>query len=222
LEPEHSWTAAEFEELGDQSPSPVQWAVLLVHLISGIGISAYTYIFDIGFWFVGLGLVAPILLASLGIIFWLMPNENWYRSEMVPYLTRKLMPREGQLERFLQYHRRLRILLYILGWVAVLVCQSLWTCAAMLMIPLVAVQRLFGDLLILVMIGAVLLFLAMIVGILTLSERLLESTTSDIKHIIEFENEWRAEIQRREKERTEEEKQRGRDRRWRKRMPLHW
>ena len=92
----------------------------------------------------------------------------------------------------------------------------------MLMIPLAAVHRIFADSLIFVMIGIVMLFLVMILGILTVSERLLGSIHSDIIHLLDFENAWREETQRSEKDRIKEEKQRGRDKRWRKRMPLHW
>ena len=222
MKPDPSWTPADFEDLPDASPSGVQWAVFLVHLFIGIGISAYVYVSDIGSWFTGIGVVTPILLCALGIIFYLMPNENWYRTEMIPYLSGKLKPREEEMERFLQYHRRLRAMVLPLGWLAIVLCQIIWTSTTMVMIPLAAVHRIFADALIFVMIGTVILYLALILGILTFSERLLESIHSDIIHILEFENEWRQEIQKREKERMKEEKQRGLDRRWRKRMPLHW
>jgi len=222
LKPDHSWTPADFDDLSDPSASGVQWAVFLVHLFCGIGVSAYIYISDIGSWFTGIGVVTPILLCALGIIFYLMPNETWYRSEMIPYLSSKLKPQEEEMERLLQYHRRLRTIILPLGWLAIVLCQSVWTYATMLMLPIAAVHRIFADALIFVMIGTVMLFLAMILGILTVSERLLESIHSDIIHILEFEAAWRKEIQKREKERIQEEKQRERDKRWRKRMPLHW
>jgi hypothetical protein len=184
--------------------------------------STYIYVSEIESWFTGIGVVTPILLCTLGIIFYLMPNENWYRTEMIPYLSSKLKPREEEIERFLQYHRRLRAMVLPLGWLAIVLCQFIWTGITIVMIPLAAVHRIFADALIFVMIGTVILYLALILGILTLSERLLESIHPDIIHILEFENEWRQEIQKREKERMKEEKERGRDRRWRKRMPLHW
>lgn len=196
--------------------------MFLVHLLGGIGISAYTYIYDIGSWFTGIGVVTPILLCALGIFFFLLPNETWYRTEMIPYLSSKLKPREEEMDRFLQYHRRLRTMVLSLGWLAIILCQFIWTFITMLMIPLAAVHRIFADALIFVMIGTVMLYLALILGILTVSERLLESIHSDIIDILDFENEWRRETQKREKERMKEERERGRDRRWRKRMPLHW
>ncbi|MHA2601452.1 MAG: hypothetical protein AM324_004885 [Candidatus Thorarchaeota archaeon SMTZ1-83] len=221
MNPGHSWIAAEFDDLPATSPSAVQWSVCLVHLFCGIGISAHIYVSDIGFWFTGLGVVTPILLVTLGIIFLVMPNEKWYRNVMVPYLSSRLNPKEEEKELFLQYHRRLRTVALPLGWLAIVVCQFLWTYTTMLMIPLAAVHRIFADSLIFVMIGIVMLFLVMILGILTISERLLGSIYSDIIHLLEFENAWREEKQRREKDRMKEEKQRGRDKRWRKRMPLH-
>ena len=222
MKPDHSWTPAEFEDLPASSPSTLQWVVLLVHFLGAFGISAYAYMSDFGTWFTGFGVVTPTLLGTLGIIFLLMPNENWYRNEMLPYISHRLKPREEEKERFLQYHRRLRIIVLPLAWLAIVLCQSLWTYTTMLMIPLAAVHRIFADLLIFVMIGTLVLFLAIILGILTVTEHVLESIHSEIAHMLEFENAWREETQRRKKDRIKEEKQRGRDKRWRKRMPLHW
>ncbi len=222
MKTEHGWTPADLDDLPDPSPSGTQRGVLLAHLLGGIGISVYVYMTDIGSWFIGVGVVAPILLCTLGFIFYLMPSDNWYRCEMIPYVRVKLKPEEEEMQRFLQYHRRLKALIFPLGLLAIILCQSVWTCTTMLMVSLATVDRIFADALIFVMIGTVVLYLALILGILTLSERLLDSIYSDITHILDFETVWRKEMQKRDKERIQEEKQRGRDRRWRKRMPLDW
>jgi uncharacterized membrane protein len=162
--------------------------VLVAHGILGIIISVLSFSGNWISWTVGLGAMTPVLLAVTGLFYTIATGMNWYRDELIPYLTRVQTIPEFETDRFLNYNRIKRIFMLLSGYVALVITQYVWT---QILNFVLSFSGDFDNLLeLLGMIFSGMLFLHVILTIIIIAifDVVLRSVFSDIRYIIDIED----------------------------------
>ena len=92
-------------DLTPSKPDAYQKYVFVAHLFLGVAISIASFSDGPYSWFVGTGLLTPVLLGVTSFFYSSITGLNWYREELLPYMRRTLMVQEFEIERFLKYKR---------------------------------------------------------------------------------------------------------------------
>jgi hypothetical protein len=192
----------EYEELGPCPPSIRQYLVVIIHFILAIGISLVQFQAGLDAWFQGFGIVTPILLSANGLIYTMTGNQQWYREQMVPFLSGIVTVTEIEGERYMTYHRRIGWYTLVLGWFAILTCQMAWTLGLTVVMPAFSggdfITRLIGELVAYAVIfGPFILYGVLIIVIFRVFDQILPSRNQHIRHLLEIERKWSKERRRR-------------------------
>ncbi|MHA1971084.1 MAG: hypothetical protein ACTSXE_04480 [Candidatus Thorarchaeota archaeon] len=195
----------DYKELEPSSRSMGQYFVIAIHLTAALLISIIQFNAGLSAWFLGFGIVVPILLIVHGFLYSSIPNDSWYRDQMVPFILSIVMTTEIETDRYLQYQRRLTMISLILGWFVILMCQIAWTFSLTAIVPAFTgadiLTRLVGELIAYgVIIGPFVLYFLLLFLVHGVLEKLLKSRYNDITHLFEIEMKWSAEKHRRTKE----------------------
>jgi hypothetical protein len=155
-------------------------------------------------WFLGFGIITPILLITQGLFYAYIKNPSWYRDQMVPYISRIIMVTEIEADQFVRHHRRLGWYTLVLGSVAIIACQMIWTWGFTVVMPLFFgddfITRLVGELVgYAVLFGPFFLYFVLIFAISGLVEFMLQSRNEEIRHIFDIADKWTEESERRRK-----------------------
>lgn len=179
--------------------------VLVTHIVIAVAISA-TMLFE-GFesWFLGPGIVTPILLVTNCLFYLELENDTWYKEQMVPFISRVITTTESETDRYCQYHRRLARFVFVIGYFSILFCQWFWTWGFTEGIRLLgstnAVLIVLSEVIVYVIFfGPFLLFLIAFVPTSYITEKILLGRYSDIVHLLDIEHKWTKENTRRKKE----------------------
>lgn len=194
----------EYKELGPKITSKEQYLVALIHFIAAIGISVVQFSEGLSAWFTGFGILTPILLIAQGLFHAYLKNPEWYRDQMVPYISRIIMVTEIEADQFVRHHRRFGWYALILGLGAIFICQLIWTWGFTVVMPLFFgddfIARLVGELIgYAVLFGPFFLYIILIFVIYGLTEYFMQSRNDEIQHIFEIVNKWVQEDERRKK-----------------------
>ena len=195
----------DYKELESSSRSMGQYFVIAIHLTAALLISIIQFNAGLSEWFLGFGILVPILLIIHGFLYSSIPNDSWYRNQMVPFILSIDMTTEIETDRYLQYQRRLTMISLILGWLVILMCQIAWTFGLTAIVPAFTgddiLTRFAGELIAWVVIfGPFVLYFLLLFLVHGVLEKLLKSRYKDITHLFEIEIKWNAEKQRRTKE----------------------
>lgn len=194
----------EYQELGPKTISKEQCVIALIHIIAAIGISVMQFSEGLSAWFLGFGIFTPILLILQGLFYAYIKNHQWYRDQMVPFISRVIMVTEIEADQFVRHHRKLGWYTLVLGSIAIIACQMIWTWGFTVVMPLF-----FGDDLIIrfvgelvgyaVLFGPFFLYLFLIFLIYGGVEMISQSRNEEIRHIFEIAGKWTEENERRSK-----------------------
>ncbi|MHA1638407.1 MAG: hypothetical protein ACTSUB_10380 [Candidatus Thorarchaeota archaeon] len=192
----------EYRELGSESRSLEQYFVAVTHLTAAVLISLIQFNYGLSAWLLGFGIVVPILLIIHGFVYLFFRSESWFREQMLPFILSIIMATEIETDRYLQYHRRFRRLMLILGWPGILICQAFWTFGLTGIMPIFSgddfVTRLVGELVAYcIFLGPFFLYGLVLLFLLSNLERLLKPGYQDIVHLFDVENKWNKEHHRR-------------------------
>ncbi len=195
----------DFKELESSSRSMGQYFVIVIHLTAALLISIIQFNAGISAWFLGFGIVVPILLIVHGFLYSSIPNDSWYRDQMVPFMLSIVMTTEIETDRYLQYQRRLTRISLTLGWFVILMCQIVWYFGLTAIVPAFTgadiLTRLVGELIAYVVIfGPFALYALLLIHVHGAIEKLLKSRYKDITHLFDIEIKWDMEKQRRAKD----------------------
>lgn len=195
----------DYKELESSSRSMGQYFVIAIHLTAALLISIIQFNAGISAWFLGFGIVVPILLIAHGFLYSSIPNNAWYRDQMVPFILSIVMATEIETDRYLQYQRRITMISLILGWFVILMCQIAWTFGLTVIVPAFTgpdiLTRLAGELIAwVVFFGPFVLYALALMFLQGVLEKLLKSRYTDITHLFEIEIKWNVEKHRRTKE----------------------
>jgi len=192
----------EYKELGPKKMTLGSKIVLFIHIIAAIVIFVTQFNMGLAVWFYGYGIVTPILLVIHGFFYTFLESDLWYREEMAPFIARIINTNEIEIERFCQYHRIIARSALILGWIDILVCQWVWTTGLAIFVP-----NLFGENLLFhtfaeiiaygVIFGPFLLYFILLLPAGVILDRILNYRYQDIKPLLEIQNRWEKENQRR-------------------------
>jgi hypothetical protein len=194
----------EYQELGPKKTSKEQYLVALVHLIAAIGISIIQFNEGLSAWFVGFGIFTPILLIVQGLFYVYIKNHQWYRDQMVPFISRIIMVTEIEADQFVRHHRRIGWYTLILGWIAIVACQMIWTWGFSVVMPNFLaddfITRFVGELVAYaVLFGPFFLYLFLLFVFYSLVEMMSQSRNEEIQHIFDIASRWTEENERRSK-----------------------
>ena len=178
--------------------------VLFLHLLAAIVLSVTQFASGLDVWFYGLGVATPILLIINGFAYSFFENDSWYKEEMVPYLSRIVSTTEIETDKYRQFHRRTARLMLIFGWVDIILCQLIWTWGLTVFLRsllgedllTMIIRELFAYI---VLFGPFFLYFIILLAFGSLIDKLFLSGYDDIKHLLELENKWNRENQRRAK-----------------------
>ncbi len=196
----------DYKELEPVRRSLGQYLIIVIHLAAALLISVIQLNDGISAWFLGFGVVVPILLIIHGCLFLFIPNESWYRERMVPFILSIVMATEIETDRYLEFNRRVTRFILILGWPVILMCQMAWTFGLTEIMPAFAAldfwTRLFGEMVayVVVIFGPFFLYFLILILIILILDRLLTPRYADIKHLFDIENKWNRERDRRAKD----------------------
>ena len=170
----------DYRELEPVSRSLGQYLVAVIHLTAALLISVIQLNDGISAWFLGFGIVVPILLITHGCMFLFVPNESWYREQMVQFMLSIVMATEIETDRYLEFNRRATRFILILGWPVILMCQMAWTFGLTEIMPAFAAgdfwMRFLGELVAYVVVfGPFLLYFLVLMLVVVILERLLNS-----------------------------------------------
>ena len=175
--------------LKPSEPDPFQKYVFLAHIVLGIAISILSFSGGLYSWYVGTGLLTPILLAVTSFFYSSLVGMNWYREELLPYMRRTLMVQEFEIERFLKYKRIHRIGALIAGYIATGICQIVWFSIAPIVVTFVEHVSAASEVVYWAIMSMLILFLLVMGLIALVALHPIEFAFSDIKQLIEFDNE---------------------------------
>jgi hypothetical protein len=211
-EPAKDEVFKEYKDLEPIGKSLEQHLILFFHLTAAVLISMIQFSQGLTAWFSGFGVLTPILLIIHGYFLSALPNDSWYREQMVPFILSIVTPTEIETDRYLQYHHRLNRFVLILGWPAILLCQITWTFGGTVILPAFVGNDLFirflGELLAYaVLFGPFLLYFLILLLLATILDRLMQSRYKDIMYLLDIENKWNKEKSRRAKDSKSMEKE---------------
>ena len=155
----------------------------------------------------GIGIATPLLLILHGVAYSFVQNSSWYREQMIPFMLRIITTTEIETDRYLQYHRRTARYLLVLGWIAILLCQFVWTFGLTHIIPFFVgddfILRFVGVLVgYVVFFGPFLLYFLILLLIAWILEEFFLPRYNDIEHLFDIENRWAKENKRRSIDQT--------------------
>lgn len=179
-------------ELGAVRADRHQVFVLLIHVIAAVIISVLNFSNGLLSWFVGTGVVTPVLLCATGLLYRILTGINWYRDEMVPYMSRTFTVQEFETDRFLKFIQTRRFMVLIASYISTILTQIAWFNIATFTIPFLESAGAFGELFIYLFIGMFFLYGLFLVFWLTVFERILKSKFSDANQLIKFDENWQA------------------------------
>ncbi|MHA1926937.1 MAG: hypothetical protein ACW974_13555 [Candidatus Thorarchaeota archaeon] len=194
----------EYKELAPKTTSKEQYTIALIHIIAAISISIMQFSEGLSAWFVGFGIITPILLIVQGFFYVYIKNHQWYRDQMVPFISKIVMVTEIEADQFVRHHRRLGWYSLVIGWIAIITCQMIWTWGFSVVMPLFfgddLITRFVGELIgYAVLFGPFFLYLVLLYFIYGLIEQKLQSRNEEIRHIFDIASKWAEENQRRSK-----------------------
>jgi len=168
-------------------------------------ISAFQFSYGFNAWLLGFGIVTPILLIIHGFAYSHIENSSWYREQMVPFISRVIATTEIETDRYVQYNRRCTRYILILGWLAILLCQWVWTFGLTVVMPFFVgdnlILRFIGELVgYAVIFGPFLLYFLILIAIAASVEKILRPRYKDIEPLFEIADKWVKETNRRAKE----------------------
>lgn len=194
----------DYKQLEPKSKSFEHYFVIVIHVAAALVISMLQFNGGISAWMLGFGIVTPTLLVFNGFAYSYFENDSWYREQMVPFMSRLITTTEIETDRYCQYHRRLARLVLIFGWLAILLTQLIWTFGlSQIITPFlydVSLILISLELVTTVLIFALVLqyfLFIMLFGVIL--EKILQSRYADIAHLIDIENKWTKENNRRAK-----------------------
>jgi hypothetical protein len=198
-------TFMEYTPLGPKRRTREHYLVLVGHIVAAFTISLIQLSIGLSVWFLGFGILTPILLILQGLFYSFLENDTWYREEMVPFISRLITTTESETDRLRQYHLRLARSVIVLGCFDIILCQLVWTYGLTVILPSFLgddlLIRFIGELLaIVVVFGPFFLYLIVMLPIASTVERIYKSRYSDIAHLLDIENKWSREDNRRAKE----------------------
>ncbi|MFW9965070.1 MAG: hypothetical protein ACFFCX_15980 [Candidatus Sifarchaeia archaeon] len=179
--------------------------VLFVHLLIAIIISILSFTGDFREWFAGTGVVTPILLVVSAFFFAIMTGINWYQDELIPYMRRSLMVQEFEIDRFLRYKRIHRFSVLLAGYLTAVICQIVWFQVANFVIQMMESVSSTGDVLYVVAFGMALLYLLIMAFFVIVFSGGVKFMFSDIKRLIEVDDQIQESIKAKRKEAKEKE-----------------
>ena len=192
----------EYRELGPKNMDFSSKIVLFIHIVAAVVIFVTQFSMGLEVWFYGYGIVTPILLVINGFFYAYLEAYTWNRKEMAPFIARVINTNEIEIERFCQFHRVVARSALILGWLDILVCQWVWTTGLALFVP-----NLFGEDLLFhtfaeviaygVIFGPFLLYFVLMLPVGVIIDRVLNYRYQDIRPLLEIQNKWEKENQRR-------------------------
>jgi hypothetical protein len=193
----------EYKELGPQTTNREQYAVALLHVFAGIIIFGVQIAEGLDVWFAGYGILTPILLIVQGFAYATLKNLQWLREQMIPYFQELVMVTEIEADQFVGYYRWLNRYLLLLGFVAIMTCQFVWTYGLTVVVPLFSgpdfFSRFVGEIITYIVIfGPFFLYLGMMFAFYGVLELLLQSLNEEILHLFDIEKRWSKEHSRRE------------------------
>ncbi|MHA2118584.1 MAG: hypothetical protein ACW98J_06665 [Candidatus Thorarchaeota archaeon] len=193
----------EYKELGPQKTSHEQYAIAFLHVIAGFTLFAVQIPEGLAVWFAEFGILTPILLIVQGFVYALLKNPQWLREQMIPYFLELFMVTEIEADQFVGYHRWLNRYLLLLGFVAIAICQFVWTYGLTVIVPLFPRANFFSmvasDIITYAVIfGPFLLYVGLMFAFYGVLESLLQSINEDILHLFDIERRWSKEHSRRE------------------------
>ncbi|MHA2118583.1 MAG: hypothetical protein ACW98J_06660 [Candidatus Thorarchaeota archaeon] len=192
----------EYKELGPKTTSKEQYIVALIHIIAAISISIIQFSDGLSAWFLGFGILTPILLIVQGLFYAYIKNYQWYRDQIIPFISRIIMVTEIEADLYVRHHRRLGWYTLVIGWLAIIGCQMIWTWGFTVVMPLFFgedfISRLVGELVgYAVLFGPFLLYLFLLFVTYGPVESSLQSRNEEIRHIFDIEGKWTEENERR-------------------------
>ncbi|MGY5859834.1 MAG: hypothetical protein RTU63_10730 [Candidatus Thorarchaeota archaeon] len=186
----------EFVEVLEQAdlppvrPDGFQSYVFLVHLALAVAISIYSFADGFVNWFIGTGILAPLLLFVIGLLYAVMGGINWEREEMVLLMSRTFMVQEFELDRYVKYTRMNRAGILGVSYLATIITQWIWIQVGSLLTSVMgdaaAILGAIANVFIILLIG----FMFILLVFLILMQRILKSMFSDVSQLIEFKEKW--------------------------------
>ena len=195
----------EYRSLGPKHRTRKHYIIIVLHIFAAAVISLVQLSMGLDMWFYGFGIITPILLVMNGFLFSHLENDSWYREEMVPLISGIATTTESETDRLRQYHRSVAWTMLVLGWFDILLCQFIWTYGLLTIVPNFSVDSLImripGELIAWVVIfGPFFLYFVFLIPVALILERVFLSRYSDIAHLLEIENKWTRENNRRAEE----------------------
>jgi hypothetical protein len=194
----------EYKELGPKITSKDQYIVALIHIIAAISISIMQFSDGLSAWFLGFGVLTPILLIVQGLLYAYMKNHQWYRDQMIPFISRIVMVTEIEADQYVRHHRRLGWYTLAIGWLAIIGCQIIWTWGFTVVLPLFFgedfISRFVGEIVgYAILFGPFFLYLFLLYVTYDLVEFSMQSRNEEIRHIFDIAGKWTEENARRAK-----------------------
>jgi len=180
----------EWMELKEARSERRQVLFFLIHIIAAFIISVLSLSDGWLSWFVGTGIVTPVLLCVSGLFYGVLTGPNWYRDEMVPYMSRTFMVQEFETDRFLKFVQTRRSMVLIISYISTILTQIAWLHIATFTIPFLEYAGLFGELFVYIFFGMFILYCLFLIFWLSILERILKSKFSDVSQLIEFDANW--------------------------------
>ena len=198
-------TFNEYRPLEPKHRTRKHYIIIILHIFAAAIISLAQFSMGLDKWFYGFGIITPTLLVMNGFLFSHLENDSWYREEMIPFISEIVTTTESETDRLRQYHRSVAWTMLVLGWFDILLCQFFWTYGLLTIAPNLSVDNLImripGELIAWVVIfGPFFLFFVFLIPIALIIERIFLSRYSDIADLLELENKWIRESNRRAEE----------------------
>ncbi|MGY5878743.1 MAG: hypothetical protein RTV31_00775 [Candidatus Thorarchaeota archaeon] len=173
---------------------------IVIHFAAMLVISMFQFTYGTGLWW-GFGFVTPIILICNGFVYSAVENNSWYREQMVPFISRVISTTEIETDRYRQYHRSANRIVFILGYLVILICQGVWTFGLTIALPVFADGNfLIRELLAYaILFGPFFLYFFLLIIVGAFVDEILPPRYRDIAHLFVIENKWAMENQRRAK-----------------------
>ncbi|MHA1614145.1 MAG: hypothetical protein ACTSYJ_04825 [Candidatus Thorarchaeota archaeon] len=177
-------------ELKEARSDRYQVVVFLIHVVTAVIISVLSFSDGWLSWFVGTGVVTPVLLCTTGLFYGVLPGKNWYRDEMVPYMSRTFMVQEFETDRFLKFIQTRLYTALITSYFSTILTQIAWFHIATFTIPFLEYAGIFGEFFVYLFFGMFILYCLFLIFWLIVLEPILKSKFSDVSQLIEFSENW--------------------------------
>lgn len=179
-----------FQKLAPNRPDRIQGIVFALHIIIAVIFSYYQYIVSPETWFSNFGLITPIFFGATGLIYAFLGGMNWYREEMLPYISRKFNIVEFQTDELIRFKRFQRLSVLIAGYLSTFVCQAVWTPLVHVLTSLYLTGNPLFDAIIYIPTLILIIYMAAWCSLFLLSEKILILRYRDIRDLIKFDIDW--------------------------------